>query len=107
MAIPKFIKHQPEGPNSYDFIALQNILEPILEDYTDRAFSDHLLLESEAIGTSTTLVNHTLDRTVRGWVIVDTNADARIWRDDTDTNDTTKYLALKASAAVTISLIVF
>ena len=59
------------------------------------------------IGTSTTLVPHGLGRKIQGWQVVDTLADARIWRDPASTADLEKFLPLIASASVTIKLWVF
>lgn len=59
------------------------------------------------IGTSTTLVPHELTRAFQGWHLVDIQGDARVWRDTTSTADKTKFLPLKASASVTVSLWVF
>jgi hypothetical protein len=59
------------------------------------------------IGTATTLVPHGLGRKIQGWQVVDTLADARIWRDSTSTADLARFLPLRASASVTIKLWVF
>lgn len=59
------------------------------------------------IGTSTTLVPHELARSYQGWHLLDIQGDARVWRDTTSTADNTKFLPLKASASVTVSLWVF
>ena len=108
-AIEKFTKHQPpaEKEFTYDFVLLQERLEPIIESYTDNPLSDNLLIENIDLTTSTVLVSHKLNRTVRGWYVVDKTADARVWRDATDTNNSVLFLALKASASVTVSIVVF
>lgn len=59
------------------------------------------------VGTSTTLIPHGLGRKIQGWQVVDTLADARIWRDSTSTADLDRFLPLRASASVTIKLWVF
>lgn len=64
-------------------------------------------LVSIDIETSTTLVPHGLGRKFVGWHIIDILGDARVWRDDSVIKDRDKFLALKASAAVTVSLWVF
>jgi hypothetical protein len=65
------------------------------------------ILQSVSIGTATTDVPHQLGRSFQGWHLVDIQGDARVWRDTTATSDTTKFLPLKASAAVTVNLWVF
>lgn len=56
--------------------------------------------------TTTTLIPHGLGRSFLGWHLVDIQGDARVWRDTADV-DTTKFLPLKASATVVVSLWVF
>lgn len=59
------------------------------------------------IETSTTNVNHLLGRKFNGWHLLDIQGDARVWRDTTTSADLTKFLPLKASSIVTVSLWVF
>ena len=65
------------------------------------------IVSSVVIGTSTTLVPHELARSYQGWHLVDLQGDARVWRDATSTADTTRFLPLRASSSVTVSLWVF
>lgn len=66
---------------------------------------DGNLVEDVAIGVTATNVNHGLSRAYRGWVIVDNNADCRVW--SPSTGDTSKVIVLQSSAATTLSLWVF
>lgn len=50
------------------------------------------------------VINHLLQRMPQGWFLVDTNANATIWRSALWTNTT---LTLEASANVTISVYVY
>lgn len=59
------------------------------------------------IGTSTTNVPHGLGRQFQGWHLLDLQGDARVWRDTTSTADGTRFLPLKASTSVKVSLWVF
>jgi hypothetical protein len=54
-------------------------------------------------------IPHRLGRRARGWIVIDQNADATVWRDTTPgaNPDETKFLRLRASAAVTVKLLVF
>lgn len=65
---------------------------------------DGNLLEGVALSTTDTEVHHGLGRKPRGWVVVDQDADARVWRSVASTSST---LTLQASASVTINLWVF
>jgi hypothetical protein len=59
------------------------------------------------LAAGTTLVPHRLNRPVRGWRVVDTTADARVWRDTTSTEPADRFLALRCSANTTVKLEVF
>lgn len=64
------------------------------------------------LGPTTTKIPHGLTRAYQGWQIVDMTSDARVWRDDAldytkEENSKSKFLALKASATVTVQLWVF
>lgn len=76
-----------------------NQLNPIL--------LDGRILSNIPIGTTTTEVPHGLTRSFQGYFVIDQQASAVIWRDTTSVADQSKFLPLKASAAVTVSLWVF
>jgi hypothetical protein len=59
------------------------------------------------IGTATTSIPHNLRRRFQGWHLIDIQGDARVWRDATVTTNLDKYIPLKASASVVVSLWVF
>lgn len=73
----------------------------------NKVLTDGVILKDVLLGTSTTDVSHGLRRAYEGWQIIDVRGDVRVWRDATATSDNTKFLPLKASAAVTVSLWVF
>ena len=83
--------------------ALERALRPV----TDLAILDGVLISDQAITTAVTSVPHTLGRAYRGWIVVDKQGDARVWRSTASTADVTKFLALDCSANVTVSLWVF
>lgn len=66
-----------------------------------------VLVENIVLTTTTTRVSHSLNRSYNGYIIVKMNADARVWVDTTTTADSDKFIPLKASASVTVSLWVF
>ena len=53
----------------------------------------------------TTAIEHKLNRTIRGWIIVDKDANCNIFSPNTTLRD--KIISLQANANVTISLWVF
>jgi hypothetical protein len=63
-------------------------------------------LVNVTVGTSTTLVSHGLGRRFRRWHLADLQGDARVWRDATSTADPAVYLPLRASASVTVTILV-
>jgi hypothetical protein len=58
-------------------------------------------LSKVVLGVTTVKVPHQLGRIPTGWLIIDRNANAVVWRDTSATND---YLPLKASATVTVDI---
>jgi hypothetical protein len=70
-------------------------------------FANGKLLEDVAIGTSDTEITHGLNQAVRGWFIVRQDTDARVWEPSIQTPAPKQSFYLKASAACTVSLIVF
>lgn len=56
---------------------------------------------------STVEVPHKLGRAFEGWIILDQDGSAIIWRDASASSDNTKFLPLKTSADVVVNLWVF
>lgn len=73
----------------------------------NKTILDGLIMTDVSLTTSVANLVHGLGRKYQGWHLIDIQGDARVWRDTTSTADTTKYLPLKASASVTVSLWVF
>lgn len=75
-----------------------------------RALAENNLIRQEPIevvvGVTPTRILHRLGR-LPLWVIVDKNADARVWRVDSTPKDDSRFFYLQASAAVTVKLLVF
>jgi hypothetical protein len=70
-------------------------------------FANGKLLEGVAIGASNTEVTHGLNQEVRGWILVRQDTDARVWGPSTQTPAPKQSFYLRASAACTVSLIIF
>lgn len=69
----------------------------------DQPGTRRLTVGPQALSGTTTLVRHGLGKIPIGWIIIDKNAQADVWRDPAiaSTND---IIALKASGAVTVTL---
>jgi hypothetical protein len=94
---------RPTGDQALD--AVQRETREALRALADAPFADPVELTA-TIGTSTTLVPHGLGRRFRRWHLADLRGDARVWRDTASTADPALYLPLRASSAVTVTLIV-
>lgn len=68
---------------------------------------DGQLLEAVELTTSGQRISHRLGRKARGFFLVDSSADVRVFRDSTLSVDSTLYLPLQASSACTVTLWVF
>jgi hypothetical protein len=77
-----------------------SLIEPVLS----QPFNNGVLLQEVELSTGTNKINHKLGRKPQGWVVVDQNAAATVYR-SAPFNALT--LTLTASAGVTVSLHVF
>jgi hypothetical protein len=68
---------------------------------------DGVFLNDVVLSTTTNQIAHGLGRKYQGFIITNLNAGVMIWRDATVDTNQEKFLPLKASAAVTVSLWVF
>ena len=99
-------------------MSLPVVRPPVITDFEDqnqrqartaiKALSQpgvqRVVVKSVALSSSSTNVPHQLGRIPVGWQVTDKNAQADIWRDPTVAS-TSNFIALKASAAVTVDLI--
>lgn len=101
--------HASDPVNALDLAQVQDNIEATLQPLLMNPILDGgILLSRVALGATTVAVPHKLNRALRGWVVVDRDADARVWRDASTVNPTpTSTLPLKASAAVNVTLYVF
>ena len=105
-----FIEQRPGGaaPSSREFVQAQANVREVLDDITSRAHVFSNIIEDLTLTAATTyLVAHKLGRTYTGWRVVDKTANSVVYRVTTSTADKSKFLALLASANVTISVEVF
>lgn len=66
-----------------------------------------IVVKNVVINATTTDIQHGLGRAYQGWHLLDIQGDARVWRDPASVSDSSKFLPLRASATVTVSLWVF
>jgi hypothetical protein len=97
--------------------ALQENVGRVLDALAgNAALNSHLVEDSgdglrQGVSLSVGVVNtvpHGLDRTLRGWKLIENTANAVVWRDVTTTNPAPdRNLFLRCSAATTVKLEVF
>jgi hypothetical protein len=68
-------------------------------------FLNGRLIEDVVLGTTEVQVEHKLGRELRGWIIVDKNAQQDVWKSASTL--TKRFLSLTAAGTVTVSLWVF
>lgn len=80
-----------------------SVLQPLLTNPLSRS----QLIENVQLSSGLNIVNHTLGRKLRGWMIVRLRGPASTW-DSQDTNTKPNLtLLLNSSAAVSVDLMVF
>lgn len=78
----------------------KSILDPLLAN----KLTQGNLLSNVALGSTSVAVNHLLGRMPQGWMLVDLQGNATVWRSQPFTTNT---LTLTASVAVTCNIWVF
>lgn len=74
----------------------------------DRRLLSGLIVEGVALKSANTVeVAHRLGRAYQGWIILDQDGSAIIWRDAGSASDKTRFLPLKSSANVNVNIWVF
>lgn len=89
-----------------DSSRLQENIQSYLSQFNDVTL-DGVVLTNVTVGTAITNIPHTLGREFQGWHLLDIQGDARVWRDTGSNSDSNKFLPLKASASVVVSLWVY
>lgn len=83
----------------------QRATREAVKGINESIFFDGRLIEDVDLTTTAVDVEHGLGRTVRGFIIVNKDANADVWR--TDSSNESKFIKLDASGTVTVSLWVF
>lgn len=79
----------------------------VFQGIAKQPLTDARLIKDVAIGTASTKVAHGLGRIPSGWLVVDTTADSRVFRDATATSELNSFLHLRATTAGTFTILVF
>lgn len=89
-----------------DVQRLQDALSKVFNAIQTKQILDGRLIENVAIVTGTAKeIDHGLQKPVRGWIVIDKNAQATVWSTASDLPNRT--LILNTSADVTVSLWIF
>lgn len=88
-----------------DVAKLQQRLEEFFAQFITNPLLDGVLLKQVKLSSSATQVSHNLGREPQGWLVVNKNANADVWQ--SSTNLPKSFIALTATADVTIDLWVF
>ena len=97
-----------EKQRIFDLLSVQRSIQSIIEEIASKPHLDSFLLEDLVLTTgAANFVKHKLNRKVRGWFICKQNANAVIWEDETEDADEYTEIALKCSANITITLVVY
>lgn len=113
--IPPFRRIRTADP---DLDRVQDSLAQTLDPVVKAALLNNVLVSNmpgTAVGTTVQLnigtsfqnVAHTLGRTPIGWLVVRRDADANVWETAIGNPDATKFLRLRATVAVNVTLLVF
>lgn len=88
-----------------DLNAVQENVEESLTPLIKNPLLDGIILSNIALTTGDNDISHKLGRKLQGWIVVDRDANANIYRKTSTTPTLT--LKLNSSANVTVSLYVF
>lgn len=104
MALKEFKQLQSKD---IDLNKVQDNVRQYLGQLSGKLLSGNILEGIALDSASTVDVPHMLGRSYQGWIILDQDGSAIIWRDSGATSDGTKFLPLKTSANVTVNIWVF
>jgi hypothetical protein len=102
MKVPDFKEIQTEID---ELDRVQSNIALYAKPLSENVMIQGVLLKDIALTTSETLVEHKLGTDYQGWIIVDKNANANVYV--SSKNLPKRFLALTATATVTVSIWVF
>ena len=88
--------------DDYDLNKIQGYTRDFADQFSDNPFINGRSIDA-TIGTSATVINHGLQQTPLGWIILDRTNNSNVWRVSWDS----KSITLQASVSTTIKLWVF
>ncbi len=86
---------------------LQSKWSSVINPFLDNPSNQASILNNIVLISGTNVINHLLDRTLKGWRIIRINGIASIYDTQSSNQTPTKTLILISNAAVTISIEVF
>lgn len=95
----------PQKTSSPELDQVQRSLRDVFTSWMLDRFLDLANPKEQVVATTDTRIYHGLGRKFRGRIIVYQSADARVW--DVASADPASYLALRASATVTVKVLVY
>ena len=104
-SLTPYRRHQT---NDFDSEQIQDNVAEAVEQLLERPSLAINLLEGLTLTSgSENLIEHGLDRAVRGWRIVDVNLATDIFRNTATTADPTRFLSLTTTLTASVSIEVF
>lgn len=99
--IPSFKKIRT---TSADLRQVQDSLGLVLDQVIRREILDGVLIENISLVTGSNIIDHTLDRAPKGFIIVARNANEQVWNGTSTKIVPKRNIDLESSGAVTVSL---
>jgi hypothetical protein len=87
-----------------DLKNVQDSLELVLNQIIRRGILDGILVENVSLVSGSNIVDHTLDRAPKGFIIVARNANQQVWNGTSTKIVPKRNIDLESSGAVTVSL---
>ena len=105
MALKPFSKSHTQVP---DLGRIQEDLEKAINPIIHKEIVDGVLTDVVALTTAFQNVPHKLGERFVGWIVLQPDADARVWQDLPSNNpNSSKFIRVRASAAVNCKFWVF
>lgn len=87
-----------------DLKNVQDSIELVLDQIIRKGILDGILIEDVSLVSGSNIVDHTLDRAPKGFIIVSRNANQQVWNGTSTKVIPKRNINLVTSGAVTVSL---
>lgn len=94
------------SPESYELDKVQRNVNDWTNQLTTNPLLSGTLIENITITTGNNVINHKLNRNIRGWIVTDTDSNITLYKASTQTIPT-RTLTLVSSGNGTVSLYIF